>query len=124
MGAIVEHNDTLRISKEQGFPAELDIKRHLQKPFTIDQFKDKVFEFSGKERIRIYKTPPIRNILVEDLGGKWLYWGLCHIVEIHHDYINQVTSGKFKIIRINSPEEMELAFELIDFDRPELNYFR
>ena len=78
-------------------------------------FKDKVFEFKNKEAIRIYKVPPVRNFLVEYTSdGKWLYWGLCHIIEIKHDYINRMTSGKFKIIYINTPEEMKKAFDLID----------
>ena len=50
------------------------------------------------------------------------YWGLCHIVEIKHDYINQITSGKHKIIYLNYPEEMKIAHKLIDRN-PETNYF-
>lgn len=58
--------------------------------------------------------PPVRNFLVENIDGKWLYWGLIHIIEVKHDYINKTTSGKFKIIYINKPEEMEMAHNLID----------
>lgn len=36
------------------------------------------------------------------------------MLEVHHDYINKTTSGKFKIIYINCPEEMEIAHNLID----------
>lgn len=50
------------------------------------------------------------------------YRGLCHIVEIKHDYINQTTSGKYKIIYLNSPGEMKIAHKLID-SNPETNYF-
>lgn len=124
MGAFIETNDTLRISKEQGFPAELDISKHIKSSYKLEDFDNKIYEFKGKPSIRVYQTPPIRNFLVEDLNGKWLYWGLCHIVEVHHDYVNKVTSGKYKIIRLNSPEDMKKAFELIDFERPELNYFQ
>jgi len=56
----------------------------------------------------------VRNFLVEDIDGKWLYWGLCHILEIKHDYVNRTTSGKFKITYINTPDEMKTAFNLID----------
>lgn len=123
MGSMIEINDTLRITKDQGFPAELDIVKHLKNPFKFEDVADKVFEFKAKEKIRVYKQPPVRNFLVEDLGGKWLYWGLCYILEVKHDYVNGVTSGKYKIIRLNSPEEMKQAFKLTDFGRPALNYF-
>ena len=33
MGAFIEINDTLRITKDQGFPKELDIETHLKRPF-------------------------------------------------------------------------------------------
>ena len=122
MGSFIEINDTLRITKEQGFPAELNIEKHLQQPFKLEDFKDEVFEFRAKPKIRVYKIPPVRNFLVEELDGKWLYWGRCHILEVHHDYLKEETSGKFKIIALNTPEQMEESFKLID-SRPELNYF-
>lgn len=122
MGSFIEINDTLRISKGQGFPADLDIQKHLQEPYSIADVSDKTYEFSCKPKIRIYKVPPVRNFLVEDIGGKWLYWGLCHVIEIKHDYVSQTTSGKFKIIHINSPEQMKQAFALIDRVK-ENNYF-
>ena len=34
--------------------------------------------------------------------------------EVKHNYIDKLTSGKFKIIYINKPEEMEMAHNLID----------
>lgn len=122
MGGIIEINDTLRISKEQGFPRELDITRHLVKPYSTGDFIEKIFAFSGKSKVRVYKIPPVRNFLVEDIGGKWLYWGLVHIIEVTSDYVNQVTSGKFKIIYLNTPDEMKKAYELIDRN-PHNNYF-
>lgn len=124
MGSFIEINDTLRISKEQGFPIELDISQHLQNPYKIDDFKDKIFEFYSKPKIRVYKIPPIRNFFVEDIDGKWLYWGLCHIIEIKHDYLKEETSGKFRIIKINTPEEMKQAFSLIHNTNIEDNYFK
>lgn len=114
MGSYVEINDTLQITKEQGFPKELDWKQHIVKPYNAEQFKDKVFEFKNKPNIRNYHMPPVRNFLVENINGKWIYWGLVHILEVKHDYINKVTSGKFKIKYINSPEEMKLAHSIID----------
>lgn len=114
MGSYVEMNDTLQITKEQGFPKELDWREHLKNPYTAEQFKDKIFEFKDKPNIRNYQIPPVRNFLVENIDGKWLYWGLIYILEIKHDYINRTTSGKFKIIHINKPAEMEMAHNLID----------
>ena len=114
MGSYVEINDTLQITKEQGFPKELDWKQHIVKPYDAEQFKDKVFEFKNKPNIRNYHMPPVRNFLVENINGKWIYWGLVHILEVKHDYINKVTSGKFKIKYINSPEEMKSAHNIID----------
>lgn len=116
MGSFVELNDTLRISREQGFPAELTYGAHVKKPFTAADFSGRVFTFTGKPEIRIYKAPPVRNFLVEDVNGKWLYWGLVHITEITHDYVHKTTSGKFVIIHIYTPDEMKQAQQIIDRD--------
>lgn len=123
MGSFIEINDTLRISKTQGFPAELDIKRHVDKPIDFSVVKDKIFEFSSKDKLRVYQQPPVRNILVEDLDGRWLYWGLCYIIEVTHDYENQITKGKYKIVQLNSPQEMESHFKLMHYTNPDQNYF-
>jgi hypothetical protein len=122
MGSFIEINDTLRISKKQGFPAELDIKKHLKNPYKLKDFKNKIFQFKAKPKIRVYKIPPVRNFLVEDIKEKWVYWGLCHILEVRHDYKKQETSGKFKIIYLNTPKEMKKAHELIDRNK-ETNFF-
>lgn len=114
MGSYVEINDTLQITKEQGFPKELDWRKHVKVPYTAEQFQGKVFEFKDKPSIRNYQMPPVRCFLVENINGKWLYWGLVHILEVTHNYINKTTSGKFKIIYINKPEEMGMAHNLID----------
>jgi len=114
MGSIIETNDTLQLTREQGFPVELDLVRHKESPLTAEEFKDRVFEFSAKPAIRIYHAPPVRNFLVENREGKWIYWGLVHIVEVAHDYVNQTTSGKFKILYLYPPEDMSKAHELID----------
>ena len=122
MGSFIEINDTLRITSEQGFPQELDLATHLQTHYTLQDIGDQVFSFQAKPDIRIYKIPPVRNFLVQEIDGKWLYWGLCLIESVQHDNIKKETSGTFRIIKINSPEEMKKAFALID-TRPELNYF-
>ncbi len=117
MGSFIEINDTLQISKEQGFPEELDYEQHKIKPFKASDFEGKIFEFKDKPKVRIYKLPPVRNFLVQNINEKWLYWGLIHVLEVIHDNVKQTTSGKFKIIHIYSPEEMKFAHKLIDRNR-------
>ena len=114
MGSLIEINDTLQITSEQGFPKELDYEQHKLRPLTANDFKDKIFEFKDKPKIRVYHLPPVRNFLVQNINGKWLYWGLIHITEVVHDNIKQTTSGKFKIIHIYTSEEMKQAHKLID----------
>ncbi|MFH1031342.1 MAG: hypothetical protein V1767_02080 [Chloroflexota bacterium] len=114
MGSIIELNDTLQLTAEQGFPKELNLEKHLDQPYQTDAFKDAVFNFHNKPGIRQYHQPPVRNFLVENRDGKWIYWGLVHIIETHLDYLNKTTSGTFKIIYINTPEEMKIAHHLID----------
>ena len=116
MGSYIEINDTLRINVEQGFPKELDYETHKTKPFTAKDFEGRVFEFRDKPAVRIYKAPPVRNFLVQDIGGKWLYWGLVHILEVTHDYTKQTTSGKYIIQYIYTPEEMKSAQTIVDRD--------
>ena len=123
MGSIIEINDSLAITKEQGFPVELNLEKHLKDPLKAEDFQGKVFEFRDKKDIRVYQIPPVRNFLVEKTkNGKWIYWGLVHILGLTYDYENKITSGKFKIIYINTPEEMKKAHELIDRDS-ETSYF-
>lgn len=114
MGSHIETNDTLQITSEQGFPEELNFEQHQKNPFTAEDFKGKVFKFRNKEKIRIYHAPPVRVFLVHNINGKWLYWGLIHILEVVHDQVNNMTSGKFKIIYIYTPDEMRQAHKLVD----------
>lgn len=71
MGSFIEINDTLQITKEQGWPAVLNLEKHLKKPYKTGDFKDKVFEFHDKPNIRIYKLPPVRNfwLKIEGVSG-------------------------------------------------------
>ena len=114
MGSFIETNDTLQITTEQGFPKELNYEKHRIRPFRAEEFKDIVFEFKDKPKIRIYHASPVRNFLVHNIDGKWLYWGLVNILEVTHDNIKQTTPGRYKIIYIYSPEEMKQAHKLID----------
>ena len=122
MGSHIEVNDTLRISKDRGFLVQLKYEEHVEKSFTAEDFKDVIFEFRDNPGIRVFHRPPVRIFLVENIDGKWLYWGQIHVIGIKHDYINETTSGKYKIIYINTPEEMKTAFDLINRN-PDTNYF-
>lgn len=75
MGSFVEINDTLQLTREQGFPKELNLEKHLRTSFCAKDFQDKVFDFANKPGIRLFKIPPIRNFFVENKQGKWIYWG-------------------------------------------------
>lgn len=114
MGSIIEINDTLQLTREQGFPQELNLETHLKTPYKTEDFAGKIFEFGNKPNVRMYKTPPVRNFLVENKNGKWIYWELVHVIETTHDYENKTTSGKFKIIYVYTPDEMRKAHDLID----------
>ncbi|NML39690.1 hypothetical protein HHL17_20995 [Chitinophaga sp. G-6-1-13] len=80
MGSMIEINDTLVISTEQGFPdTVLDLGKHIKEPVTIDQVSGKIFSFYKKERARIYQSDPVRVYLVQYINGKWLFWGKIYI---------------------------------------------
>ncbi|MEK7581685.1 MAG: hypothetical protein AAB512_05405 [Patescibacteria group bacterium] len=123
MGSFIELNDTLQLTSEQGFPKELDFEKHKRKPLKADNFEGRVFEFHNKSEIRVYKIPPIRNFLVQNINGKWLYWGLIHVLETTCDYVKKTTSGKFKIIYIYTPQEMHKAHAMIDREN-KTDYFK
>jgi|ERR1700722_15726043 len=114
MGSFIEINDTLQVTKKQGFPAELNLEKHLQKPFKAENFNNKIFSFNDKPDIRCYQQFPTRNFFVENRNGKWIYWGLIQILEVTCDYVKKTTSGKYKIIYINTPEEMKKAHDIMD----------
>ncbi len=122
MGNTIVLNDTLQITREQGFPAVLDVETHLNTPYQTKDFEGQVFAFQNKPGIRNYQAPPVRNFLVENRDGKWIYWGLVHVLQVMHDYEKKMTSGKFKIIYLYTPKEMQKAHDLIDRN-PETQYF-
>lgn len=76
MGSMIEINDTLQLTTEQGFPADvLDRQRHSQKPITLKDVADKIFEFHGKPNARIFQMDPVRVYYVHNINEKWLFWG-------------------------------------------------
>lgn len=103
MGSFIEINDTLQLTSEQGFPSELTLKKHLKKAFTVEDLKDRVFEFRNKPDLRIYHLKPTRVFLVHNIDGKWLYWGHAMILEETLHAETKTTSGKFIITKIYEP---------------------
>jgi hypothetical protein len=121
MGSYIEFNDTLQLTTEQGFPFELDLQKHLQKPFKVEQFKDKVFIFKDKPNVRLFHSAPTRVFLVHNIDGKWLYWGHCLIIEQTINAETKTTSGKFIIIKIYEPgHQQTMSREEVD---PGKEYF-
>ncbi len=108
MGSFIELNDTLEITEEQGFPStELNLDLHNKKQLNATSFKNKVFELHNKLGARLYHPAPNRCFLVQNINGKWLYWGKIIVIEqtiTSENKESQKTSGKFKIIEIYDPE--------------------
>jgi hypothetical protein len=121
MGSIVEINDTLQITRKQGFPEDLNYDKHQLNPLKAEDFAERIFEFKDKSKIRLFQQAPVRNFLAENRDGKWIYWGLVHILEVTHDHVKQTTSGKFKIVYIYTPQEMLKAYDIMD-RRPETKF--
>lgn len=123
MGSFIEVNDTLQLTKAQGFPKELKLAKHQKKPFKPEDFKKRIFEFKNKDGLRVYHSPPVRVFFAENINEKWIYWGLVEIIELKWDCLKRLTSGKFRIIHLYQPEEMKQVFQLIDRRRHK-NYFK
>ena len=114
MGTQVELNDTLQLTVEQGFPIDiLDLKKHREKPVHARDLAGKIFEFKFKEDARIFHLDPVRVFLVQNIGGKWLFWGhaLIQRQEIKKRNPGETwkageweTSGSFSIKQIYPPE--------------------
>lgn len=109
MGSFIEFNDTLQLTSAQGFPKELDLQKHRKKPFTEKDFNGRIFEFKNKPNMRLYHPSPTRVFLVHNINGKWLYWGHAHIIEQTIHSKSKTTSGKFRIVKIYTPEYQELV---------------
>jgi len=107
MGSYIEFNDTLQLTTEQGFPVELDLQKHLEKPFNAEQFKGREFIFKNKPNIRLYHPAPCRVFLIHNIDDRWLYWGHCLITEQTINTETKTTSGKFIITKIYSPEHQQ-----------------
>lgn len=101
MGSNIEINDTLKISKERGFPQELKLEQHVWQPFGEEQFRRRQFPFWNKDE-RLYHRTPTRCFLVEETPeGLWIYWG--HAQVIQQTIKQGRTEGIFEIAKLYDP---------------------
>lgn len=132
MGSLIEINDTLQITEAQGFPSSiLNLKKHQKDPISLDDVKGVVFEFKNKPRARIFQTDPVRVFLVQNIKGKWLFWGhaLIQSQSIEKklnedgswDGKSWVTNGTYIISEIYPPDYQKIA--TIRESIPGLSYF-
>lgn len=116
MGTRMEFNDTLQISREQGFPGDLlDWERHRRAPIDPATLAGREFRFH-KPEARFFHLDPCRVYLVESVAGKWLFWGRAMITS---QTISKalapggawagewVTSGTFTVATLYDPAWME-----------------
>ena len=104
MGSKLELNNILQLTREQGFPEELDLGRHCQVPFTAADFEGRVLEFHDKPGERFYQSAPLACSLAHNLDGKWLFWGKVVVVEqTIHSGDQPTTSGRYRIVEVFPP---------------------
>jgi hypothetical protein len=112
MGSMIEINDTLQLTTEQGFPADiLDLGRHRKNPVTLEKIGNRLFSFQNKPNARMFQLDPVRVYYVHNIGGKWLFWGHVFIqsLSITKDPKgNWVTGGTYKIVEIYPPDYQEI----------------
>jgi hypothetical protein len=85
MGSCIEVNDTLKLKRGEGFPA--DIREGGEYAFTLP----------GR---RLLHMKPVRVFLVEEIGGKWNFVGQALILEQTIDAERDETRGRFIVAKI------------------------
>lgn len=118
MGTGIELNDTLQLTDAQGFPFEvLNLERHRSKPIKAEDFAGRIFEFANKDGARVFHLDPVRVYLVQNINGKWLFWGrvLIQSQSIARASANGSTAnsswqtaGTYKIVDVYDPEYQEV----------------
>ena len=125
MGCFIEINDTLLLTKEQGFPSDIfNIENHKRKPVTLKDVEGKIFHFKDKPAARIFQLDPVRVYFVERTDNdKWLFWGRVYIQSltvkrkenappdtgsISFNPKDWLTSGSYKIIDVYDPEYQKI----------------
>lgn len=128
MGCFYELNDTLLLTKEQGFPSDVfDYKQHISDPVKLSDVKDRIFQFTGKRAARAFQLDPVRVFFFENTrDDKWLAWGEVLIqsltiehIKTSHDPKNAikfepgdwVTSGTYKMLKVYDPQYQRIFTE-------------
>jgi hypothetical protein len=114
MGTMIELNDTLQITTEQGFPKSLDRAKHVKKPIRLADVAGKLFRFKDKTNARIYQLDPVRAYLAHNVRGKWLFWGRILIQSLRIEKVpaakgksEWVTSGSYVFEDLYDPDYQE-----------------
>jgi hypothetical protein len=89
-------NDTLQITEAQGFPKKLELN------------KEYAFE---KDKLRLFRLPPVRVFLAHNKNGVWDYRGEVIITELNIFPLKSKTTGKFKVVKIYSEEHRKVMNE-------------
>lgn len=117
MGSLIELNDTLQITEEQGFPVDVfNREAHVKTPVTLKGVEGRLFKFRDKPRARIYQSDPVRVYFVHNINGKWLFWGR---IVIESQTIRKklegdgtwkgewLTDGEYRVIDVYDPVYQE-----------------
>ena len=111
MGSMIEINDTLQLTTEQGFPSDLDLARHQADPVTLDDVADRIFTFTNKPNARMFQLDPVRVYYAHNIDGKWLFWGhvMIQTQTVHMaDDGSWLTDGTYRISQLYAPDYQEI----------------
>lgn len=113
MGSLIEMNDVLQITEEQGFPTnEINLTKSDEE---LQLLLGKEFDFHHKRGARIFHIFPNRFFLVQKVAGKWIFWGtggmLSQTIHVDRDAAGEVqvgsdgkpllyTSGRYVILKM------------------------
>ena len=86
-------NDTLQLTKAQGFPDKLELNAK--------------YSFQ-KDKRRLYRLPPARVFLAHNQNGKWDYRGEALITELTILPLEEKTIGKFKLVKVYTEEHRKV----------------
>lgn len=100
MGHLIEVNDTLKLKRGAGFPADIRVGA--------------VYDFAIAGR-RLYNLKPTRVFLVEEIDGKWNLVGHAMVLRQTIDAVTDRTTGQFEVTQLYPPEYVALANR---FDTP------
>ncbi len=85
MGSMIEINDTLKLKRGEGFPADIKVGGGYS------------FKLSGR---RLFHLKPVRVFLVEEINGKWNFVGQAMILEQTIDAELDETRGQFVVTNL------------------------